>query len=38
MAGKGRTKDNIWIERFCRTIKQGFVYENPCDDGQKLYK
>ena len=29
MDGKGRCKDNIWIERFWRTIKQEWVYINP---------
>ena len=38
MDGKGRAKDNIWIERFWRTIKQEYVYLNPCDDGLELYK
>lgn len=26
MDGRGRCKDNIWIERFWRTIKQEYVY------------
>ena len=38
MDGKGRAKDNIWIERFWRTIKQEYVYLNPCNDGLDLYK
>jgi len=38
MDGKGRAKDNIWIERFWRTIKQEYVYLNPCNDGLELYK
>lgn len=29
MDGKGRCKDNIWIERFWRTIKQEYVYLHP---------
>ncbi len=31
MDGKGSCKDNIWIERFWRTIKQEWVYLNPAD-------
>jgi len=32
MDGKGRCKDNIWIERFWRTLKQDVVYTKPtCD-------
>lgn len=38
MDGKGRAIDNIYIERFFRTIKQDYVYLNPCDDGLELYK
>ena len=29
MDGKGRCKDNIWIERFWRTIKNEYVYSTP---------
>ena len=36
MDGKGRAKDNIWIERFWRTIKQEYIYLNPADDGHQL--
>lgn len=32
MDGRGRCKDNIWIERFWRTIKQEYIYLNPTDD------
>ena len=38
MDGKGRAKDNIWIERFSLTIKQEYVCLNPCDNGLELYK
>lgn len=31
MDGRGRCKDNIWIERFWRTIKQEYVYLNPAE-------
>jgi len=37
MDGRGRCKDNIWIERFWRTIKQEQIYINPADDGKELY-
>lgn len=30
MDGRGRAKDNIWIERFWRTIKMEYIYLNPC--------
>jgi len=36
MDGKGRCKDNIWIERFWRTIKQEYIYINPTDDVKML--
>ena len=32
MDGRGRAKDNIWIERFWRTIKREYIYLNPCDN------
>jgi putative transposase len=38
MDGKGRATDNIWIERFWKTIKYGYVFLNPCDDGTELLK
>ena len=31
MDGRGRCKDNIWIERFWRSLKRGCVYLNPVD-------
>ena len=36
MDGKGRCKDNIWIERFWRTIKQEYIYLHPTDDVRVL--
>lgn len=36
MDGKGRCKDNIWIERFWRTIKQEYIYLNPQDNVNAL--
>lgn len=38
MDGKRRAIDNIYIERFWRTIKQDYVYLNPCDNGLELYR
>ena len=32
MDGKGRCKDNIWIERFWHTIKHEYIYLNPQND------
>lgn len=36
MDGRGRCKDNIWIERFWRTIKTEYVYINPEDEVPRL--
>ena len=36
MDGRGRCKDNIWIERFWRTIKQEYIYLNPADSVDEL--
>ncbi len=38
MDGKGRALDNIYIERFWRTIKQDCLYLRPASDGKELYK
>ena len=37
MDGRGRATDNIWIERFWRSIKYDHIYLNPADDGLELY-
>lgn len=37
MDGKGRCVDNIFIERFWRTLKYQYVYLNPKDDGLELF-
>ncbi len=37
MDGKGRATDNIWIERFWRTAKRGYVYLHPAENGLQLY-
>ena len=38
MDGKGRALDNIYIERFWRTIKYQHIFLNPADDGRQLYR
>ncbi len=38
MDGKGRAIDNIYIERFFRTIKQDYIYLNPEKNGLALYQ
>lgn len=32
MDGRARCLDNIWIERFWRTIKREYIYLNPEDN------
>ena len=38
MDGKGRALDNIYIERFWRTIKYDHIYLNPAGNGLELYQ
>jgi putative transposase len=38
MDGEGRATDNIWIERFWKSIKYDYIYLNPADDGFELYE
>lgn len=38
MDGKGRALDNIYIERFWRTVKYDYVYLNPTADSMVLYR
>jgi len=38
MDGKGRAIDNIFIERFWRTLKYDHVYMHPSSDGLELYQ
>jgi len=38
MDGKGRAIDNIFIERFWRSLKYDYVYLNPASDGVELYQ
>lgn len=37
MDGKGRATDNIYIERFWRTVKRDHVYLYPANNGTELY-
>jgi putative transposase len=36
MDGRNRALDNIWIERFCHTLKEEYVYICPADNGNML--
>lgn len=36
MDGKGRALDNVWIERFWKSLKYNYIYLNPADDGLEL--
>lgn len=38
MDGKGRAIDNVFIERFWRSVKYDYVYLNPANDGLELYQ
>lgn len=38
MDGKGRALDNVWIERFWKSLKYDHIYLNPADDGFELYR
>ena len=38
MDGKGRCIDNIFIERFWRSLKYDYVYLHPANDGLELYQ
>jgi putative transposase len=38
MDGKGRAIDNVWIERFFRTLKHEHVYLQPSNDGHDLHR
>jgi len=38
MDGKGRALDNIYIERYWRSLKYEYVYLNPANGGVELYK
>lgn len=38
MDGKGRAIDNIFIERFWRTLKYDYIYLHPASDGLELFQ
>jgi len=38
MDSRGRALDNLYIERFWRTIKYQYIYLNPENNGLELYK
>ena len=38
MDGKGRATDNVWIERFWKSLKYDHVYLNPADNGLELFE
>ena len=38
MDGKGRAIDNIFIERFWRSLKWDYVYLHPANDGVELFR
>ena len=38
MDGRGRALDNIYIERFWRSLKQEKIYLNPANGGLELYE
>lgn len=38
MDGKGRAMDNIFIERFWRSVKYEYAYLNPANGGLSLYQ
>ena len=38
MDGKGRALDNVWIERFWKSLKYDHIYLHPAEDGFELYE
>lgn len=38
MDGKGRALDNVYIERFWKSIKYDYIYLNPSEDGFDLWE
>jgi transposase InsO family protein len=38
MDGRGLDKDDIWIERFWKTIKCEYIYIQPEENGRDLYR
>ncbi|WP_348984814.1 integrase core domain-containing protein [Weeksella virosa] len=37
MDGKGRATDNVYVERFFRSIMDDYIYLNPAETGLDLY-
>ncbi|MDK7676291.1 integrase core domain-containing protein [Weeksella virosa] len=37
MDGKGRATDNVYVERFFRSIMDDYIYLNPAENGLDLY-
>jgi putative transposase len=37
MDGRGLDKDDIWVERFWKTIKYEYIYIQPEENGRDLY-
>ena len=38
MDSRGRALDGIFIERLWRSVKQEYVYLNPCETGDELWR
>lgn len=38
MDGKGRALDNVWIERFWKSLKYDYIFLHPADDGFELFE
>lgn len=38
MDGKGRALDNVYIERFWRSLKYRHIYFNPASEGIELFR
>ena len=38
MDGKGRALDNVWIERFWKSLKYNYIFLNPAEDGLELFE
>ena len=38
MDSRGRAFDDIFIERLWRSVKQEYVYLNPCEMGEELWR
>lgn len=38
MDGNGRALDNVWIERFWKSLKYNYIFLNPAEDGIELFE